>query len=813
MTTDTAAFWRVLGSPLLVGAAVAGLFLAGVFTPVELMALDWRFHFRGDRAAASEVTVVGVTQACLSKLGQPPWPRSRYAQAIRQLKNAGARWIGMDVFFPATTVAAEDQALLAAVLEAGNVTLPVFCPVELAPGAGPVWPAPALRENFPALNRAAATLAHINVPPAADGKCRGMPWAISYDGKSYPALGVSCALNYLATTAQGGAAAGRNQPEPAFKPPPDGRFLVNYHGQQHTFDFIPFHKVLDGTFPKTAVAGRPVLVGQTAMGLVNADLISTPNGLMYGMFVQAIAMDNLLTGEVLRQMRHWEVAGLILALGLLAGVLFRNCPPLWLAGAWLAGCAMLWGGAVLLFNSLGLVLEVTPLLAVFTGTLGLAAVGGLRQAREEVRLKDASLNRIFAASRVEASRQDLAQLPDVLMRLIGEQAGAELVTMTLAEPAGMYWWQRGSLRPNQRRNVLEVEAIRAFEAQVNPALMARGVPCLIRRGEEEGSRLPPGLSLPAASFLCVPLRAEGHTFGLIHFYNKRPTPASPAGYFTEEDAEFILLFARQMTLLMENNRLVDRLAAANRELQTALERLQSAQSALVRRERLAAVGEMAAMIVHDIRGPLTVAGCYAELAGRDPGASEGLQQMARKIQHEVARVNTMACDVLEFACGVRSLTLAPVTVASLMTEFQERFTAELAGRGVTMTVDHPPHGQCLCDRDKLLNVLLNLARNAVEAMANGGRLTMVCRCDAEAVSFVLADTGPGIPAEILGHLFEPFSSFGKARGTGLGLAIVRKTVEDHGGTIRADSAAGRGATFTIRLPVPAPPPAAASSVR
>jgi len=97
--------------------------------------------------------------------------------------------------------------------------------------------------------------------------------------------------------------------------------------------------------------------------------------------------------------------------------------------------------------------------------------------------------------------------------------------------------------------------------------------------------------------------------------------------------------------------------------------------------------------------------------------------------------------------------------------------------------------------------LTNLILNAACAMGNAGILRFEAGRVAEHVHLRVADTGPGIPAEIQSAIFEPFATFGKAKGSGLGLAMAKKAVEDHGGTISLDSAPGTGTTFTITLPI------------
>jgi signal transduction histidine kinase len=107
----------------------------------------------------------------------------------------------------------------------------------------------------------------------------------------------------------------------------------------------------------------------------------------------------------------------------------------------------------------------------------------------------------------------------------------------------------------------------------------------------------------------------------------------------------------------------------------------------------------------------------------------------------------------------------------------------------------------LMDESKMRRALYNIASNARDVLTRGGSLTISTHRVNGEIEFLLSDTGPGIPAEIKDTLFEPFVTYGKPAGTGLGLAIARKTVQDHGGTIRVDSVPGKGTDFIITLPL------------
>jgi signal transduction histidine kinase len=171
----------------------------------------------------------------------------------------------------------------------------------------------------------------------------------------------------------------------------------------------------------------------------------------------------------------------------------------------------------------------------------------------------------------------------------------------------------------------------------------------------------------------------------------------------------------------------------------------------------------------------------------------------------------MQREVLEFARGERSMLVRKVYLASFFEDLASQLRRELEAGKVTLVLDLADRSTARFDQGKIIRVIHNLARNAVEAMGNaGGTLSLRVRRSAEsdpspksALVIDVADTGPGIPKEIEARLFQSFVTAGKKGGTGLGLAIVKKIVEEHEGTISVQSTSN-GTTFTIVLPQPAP---------
>jgi signal transduction histidine kinase len=237
------------------------------------------------------------------------------------------------------------------------------------------------------------------------------------------------------------------------------------------------------------------------------------------------------------------------------------------------------------------------------------------------------------------------------------------------------------------------------------------------------------------------------------------------------------------------------LIAAQAASAIALARRRSEQAS---RDRLASIGRMLAGLLHDLKTPMTIISGYAQLmAASDDGGQR--ETYVEQIQRQFDLMAGMTREVLAFARGDTDLVVRKVYVNRFAEELQTQLVASSAGRGIGVTVEAKFDGVAYFDEQKLMRVLHNLARNAVEAMPDGGELRIVVDKDEGELVWTVQDNGPGIPPELRGRLFELFAT-GKKGGTGLGLAIVKKIVEDHHGLVACQSSSS-GTTFTIRLPM------------
>lgn len=217
-----------------------------------------------------------------------------------------------------------------------------------------------------------------------------------------------------------------------------------------------------------------------------------------------------------------------------------------------------------------------------------------------------------------------------------------------------------------------------------------------------------------------------------------------------------------------------------------------------RREELARLGEMSAIMAHEIRNPLAGIKGYAQLVeSADDIAQARLH--AEKIVAQSLRMEALVNDLLAFARDDRG-ERQDTELLNLMRGCATLLRMEAAAQGVTIEVETAAPVTASVVAARLTQLLLNLMKNAIQAMPGGGTLTLGLRQGNGSARISVKDTGSGIPPEHLPHIFEPFWT-SKAQGTGLGLALCRKVAEEHGGSLTVASSAGSGTEFTLTVPV------------
>jgi signal transduction histidine kinase len=235
------------------------------------------------------------------------------------------------------------------------------------------------------------------------------------------------------------------------------------------------------------------------------------------------------------------------------------------------------------------------------------------------------------------------------------------------------------------------------------------------------------------------------------------------------------------------------LERANKDLEESFQRAKRA-------DRLAAVGQLAAGLAHEIRHPLaSIEGAVNVLANPDsPGELQ--TEFRGIIKKECRRLGGLLTELLDFA-RPREPRFRRLDVAASVEDAVRLARSSLATSNVrieTALTGNLPAVEC--DEEQIKQVLLNLLMNAVQAMPDGGRVDVSASQEGGHVALIVADDGPGIPEEMRARIFDPFFTTREA-GTGLGLAVVQQIVTQHGGQIDVEQNGAQGARFVVRIPI------------
>ncbi len=291
----------------------------------------------------------------------------------------------------------------------------------------------------------------------------------------------------------------------------------------------------------------------------------------------------------------------------------------------------------------------------------------------------------------------------------------------------------------------------------------------------------------ANEFVCVPLVTKDKAIGVIcadNIYSRTP--------ITAEHVELLSIFAFRAAQAIANAEAYEKLEERNRQLKETQERL-------IRSERLAVIGNMAAYIAHEIRNPLVTLGGFARAILRDYGDHKSIKQKVEIIIEEVNRLEKILRNIMDFSKPFELVKVVTQinglleNTCSLMEPYFKKGNVRLIKKFAALS-------EIIVDATQIRQVFLNLIKNAVESMPDGGILTITTTIEEEYIKIDISDTGEGMSPEVMQNIFTPFFTT-KVDGTGVGLAVSQKIIDDHDGFIKIKSSVKEGTTFSIYLPV------------
>jgi signal transduction histidine kinase len=394
---------------------------------------------------------------------------------------------------------------------------------------------------------------------------------------------------------------------------------------------------------------------------------------------------------------------------------------------------------------------------------------------DELKSRVSDLDALYEIEQAISTSQAQADLLERILGIAMERTGAKAGSILLAEE------DRDSLffrtAKGERSDALVSLRLKTGQGIAGHVGESGEIVRVLRAEDSEfhDKTIARKLGLATGAVLCVPITVEGRTFGALELLNKKHG-------FTEKDERLAVLMAAQA-----GRALLRRQSNEERE----------------RKARLATIGQMLSGVLHDLRTPLTVIGGYAEMmASEDDLALRS--EMSQQILTQLKNVADMQAETLAFVRGEKTVFIRRVFVHVFMRELTEQLQQEFNGTNIELKVLTGYTGAARFDENKIKRVIFNFARNAIDAMPDGGRFLLTVEREGAELVFRAKDNGPGIPAEVADRLFESFVTSGKKHGTGLGLAIVKKIAKEHGGTVSCKTQIGKGTSFELRFPAGTP---------
>jgi signal transduction histidine kinase len=380
----------------------------------------------------------------------------------------------------------------------------------------------------------------------------------------------------------------------------------------------------------------------------------------------------------------------------------------------------------------------------------------LRRLNEHFVRRAGQLEALHGAVQGITSELDVRTMLEKLLPALGRAIGITQMSVELTEPAGL----QVSVKSEQ---AAQMRSVLTADGEANPEW-------------EEVEWV-------------LPLVVQQRDLGVMVVHS-----VVPAGAKGDEE-QLLKIVASQVAIAVENARLYE-------GVKRQMAELRETQSQLVHAAKLAALGEMAAQVAHEINNPLTSVLGFASLLIEDLPSDNAMHEPINLIVTEATRARDIVRDLLDFS---RQRPFVPQEVD--LNQVLKEVIGLVRHQGIHGVTIEERYAEALpvveVDPGRMKQVFLNLAHNAIQAMPRGGFLTVRTSAAPEEVTVVVTDSGTGIASQNLVRIFEPFfTTKPEVSGTGLGLSVSLGIVRQHGGTIEVASEIDKGSTFTVRIPRP-----------
>ena len=425
--------------------------------------------------------------------------------------------------------------------------------------------------------------------------------------------------------------------------------------------------------------------------------------------------------------------------------------------------------------------------------LATSAAVGIRNARlhEETQLRLRHTETLVAVSQALGATLDLTEVlrraTREMVRALGGDTG---IAWLLAPDRAHFVPLVGYHIPKDVVGTPVAAALRMDDPVIQALRKAKGPIAASDSQNETWSSMPAAQALPHKSMLIQPIYWKDELIGGFSVLWLQQTHR-----FSADELRLAEGIALQGALAVENSRLYEGVKEQMAELKRT-------QAQLVQSTKLAAIGELAANIAHEINNPLTTVLGFASFLSERMAPADPMREELGLIQEEASRARDIVRDLLQFS-RQRDFSPESTDVNTVLEQVIGMVRRQGALNAITVNERYTPDlPHVELDVSRIKQVFLNIINNAVYVMPNGGSLAIRTETANGGVRISFEDTGPGIAPEHRDRIFDPFfTTKPEVSGTGLGLSVSLGIVQSHGGTIEVETEVGRGSTFTVALPL------------
>jgi signal transduction histidine kinase len=425
--------------------------------------------------------------------------------------------------------------------------------------------------------------------------------------------------------------------------------------------------------------------------------------------------------------------------------------------------------------------------------LATSAAVAIRNARlyEETQTRLRHTETLVSVSQAIGSTLELSEVLRRATREMVRAVGGDMGVAWLLAPDRTHFVPLvGYHIPKDVLNTPVAAALKLEDPVIQTLLAAKGPIVAADSQGEAWSAMPAAQAVAHKSMLIQPIHWKDELIGGFSVLWLKE-----AHRFTPDELRLAEGIALQGALAVENSRLYE-------GVKQQMAELKQTQAQLVQSTKLAAIGELAANIAHEINNPLTTVLGFASFIAERLPAEDPMREELGLIQEEASRARDIVRDLLQFS-RQRDFMPEPADVNMVLEQVVAMIRRQGAFGAVTVTEAYAEDLPMVeMDVPRIKQVFLNIINNAVYAMKDGGKLTVRTTAAPELVRIAFEDSGPGIAPDVLSRIFDPFfTTKPEVSGTGLGLSVSLGIVQSHGGSIEVDSKVSAGSTFTVTLPL------------